>query len=282
MSHPESDGAAEMLEGGIRAMSTGALRMVETMQRRQQWAAHHHAEQLHHSTRQVRQQHRALAAVDDLAHTGTQARRRTAAVTDGALPPTAAPPTARQLFPHFAPEVAEAAVHDLVVHGDLPAYLQAHRHATEEAVRAARTPDPAELHRRAVELFTDAHHEADAAHHDRAETRELDKLRQHLATDDVAAALDAHNTAGDATDVGQFDPAVAAAEGHDTAAARERRATAVRGQGYDADTTASALLHDLSFGLPAATATGAPQSATGPSRARNRSRSRSHPQQLTR
>jgi hypothetical protein len=250
MSHPESDGVAEMLEGGIRAVSTGALRTVEMLQRRQQWVARHHAGQLDHSTRQVRQQQGALATIDDLAQTGTQTRRRPAAGAASAVSPASAAPTASQLFSHFAPEVAEAAMNDLVVHGDLPAYLQAHRHATEEAARTGRTSDPAELHRRAVELFTDVHHETVAAHHDRAETRELDKLRQHLAADDLADALGGQDSAGGVTELGQFDPA----EGHDTGAARERRAGSVRAQGYDADITASALLHDLSFGTPAVAA----------------------------
>lgn len=274
MSHPESDGVAEMLEGGIRAVSTGALRTVEMLQRRQQWAARHHAQQLDHSTRQVRQQQRALATVDDLAHTGTQTRRRPAAEAARAVSPALpAAPTATQLFSHFAPEVAEAAMNDLVVHDDLPAYLQAHRRATEEAARAGRTSDPAELHRRAVELFTDVHHETVAAHHDRAETRELDKLRQHVAADDLTDALGGQDPTGGATELGQSDPA----EGHDTGAARERRADSVRAQGYDADITASALLHDLSFGTPAVAAvdstsrTGRPTTA---SKARGSRRSR--------
>lgn len=284
MSSVDSDGAAEMLEGGIRAASTGALRMVETMQRRQQWAARHQASQLRHDTRRVEQQQRALTAVDGVVRGGPRTGIRATPTTVAAHDPQAAlpaAPTARHLFPHFAPDVAEAAMNDLLVHGDLPAYLHAYRAASEEAGQTGRAPDAAELHRRAVELFTDTHHETAAAHHEQAQAQGLDQLRQLLSADDsLAVTTDVAETDDSGSDLEPID--LATADGYDTAAARERRADAVRAQGYDADTTASALLHDLSFGVPASAATGPAQPATGPNGVRNRARSHSHTQQLTR
>lgn len=269
MSSPDSDGAAEMLEGGVRAVSTGTMRLVETMQRRQQGTARHNTQQLQRSTTQIEHHIEALTAVDNLTKTAprssdhqTPSAKADARQQITETSSTEPPPAAQQLFPSMSLETAQAAVNDLTARGDLPAYLHGDIWATREAIRSGRIPGPAELHRRAIELFPTVRDEQAAADRDRAEARELDKLRQQLAVDDAAHQPGRENSETRPLRLsGGTEDAAAIDNLHDSANARESRAAGLWEQGYDTDTTQAALLHDLSFGAPAQAAVQAPKGA---------------------
>jgi hypothetical protein len=292
MSHPDSDGIGEMLEGGGRATSTGALQMVEMAQRRRQWAAHHLTREAHAATRDTDTQRQALADVATL--TDTRYREWIATQRTNIHGPD--PVDARLLFSHLERASAENAFTDLVDGGDHLAYLRAYREVLDHAARSPQRAEPGELHRRAAELFDDTQREQSAAGWAQTasdEAQELAGLRKLLAlqgddglVDELqAASLDLIHLFPDPADpiatpsdgeaaIGRIDELHTRAAArvdesnghsnggrsddataelqHDSAQAREQRAARLMRQGFDSETTQAALIHDLSFGTAAA------------------------------
>jgi hypothetical protein len=193
MSHPDSDGVAELLEGGSRAAATGALRMVELSQRRLQWAAQEQTRQVHVAGEVTTAQQVALAAValnaelpvdvTDWSTVPADAEHTSYTLTDDGYVPTVPTSTsttsepsitdrtyqewiaaqrahlrsgsidAERLFPQLEPSVAAAAYLDLVDTGEHVAYLRAYDEVLDQASRSPRRLDPSELQRGAQEIL---------------------------------------------------------------------------------------------------------------------------------
>jgi hypothetical protein len=189
MAHPDSDGIGEMLEGGSRTASTAALRAVEMVQRRRQWTAQHLTRDVQAGIRDTVNRRRALTNLADLTDAGYQqwiAEQQTH---------LRGPVEARQLFPHLDTAAADTAFEALVDNGDHVDYVRAYRDVLDEAGHSTRHEEPADLHRRAGELFTDAQRDDAASVWERvasAEAQELAKLRQQLAIfgDDTGLTAD--------------------------------------------------------------------------------------------
>jgi hypothetical protein len=179
MSHPDSDGVAELLEGGSRAAATGALRMVELSQRRLQGTLHQQTREAQAAGEATTAQHVALTAVAHLTDRTYQewiAAQR-AHLRSGSI-------VAARLFPQLEPSAAAAAYLDLVDTGEHVAYLRAYDEVLDQVSRSPRRLDPSELQQGAREILAAADHaQALSAWSMVAieEARELARLRKLLA-----------------------------------------------------------------------------------------------------
>ena len=305
MSHPESDGIAEMLEGGHRALLTGVQRWLELLNRR-------------HADRSTIAARIAQRSVDhDLAH-----RRTVEAVTTPARPGL------------DGPAVDEATIRETIWNTSSPAEWE------RAELLEALTSEPS--HGWDIDAAVDtqarilgdwkvdrAHHDLDSQVHpnvfdDRylrawaameATDTQLDLAEERAATllaqapagadrspaafrtrlldqlSDVVAA-DAHTAfsgardqqdAGGARRIAQAPTDLAAAsrfeladdelqdlhiqQQHDSHEVRVARAEQLAAEHFEPDVTESAMIHDLSFGTPASQAATTAQPARRPARA---------------
>ena len=294
MAHPDSDGAAEMLEGGHRAMATAAMRLAELYAGRMQ---------IHARLRE--QQARAASDTDqrhaDIAAAATQTLNT----------------TARRTPPNFTGQDTDSdqarakAIRDVTP----DEFTQAHLQATQElAGTGTGVPavDDETVIRRQFEIL-----ESEAFVRAVLDDREQWEARQIAATptpdrainrgDELAAAevwlartAPADVATYRATQVGQdassaetaqetvvnryestpTDQRAAAATaqpGYDSAAARSTRAAALDRGGFDQDIIESAMITDLGFGTPAAeSVTPAATKRLAATTARNRGAEREH------
>jgi hypothetical protein len=294
MAHPDSDGAAEMLEGGHRALSTAAMRLAEL-----------YAQRVHIQARLREQQARSAAELDQRHTTLVTTAAQTLNTAAGQSPPEPLTgSTDRE-------QTRAAAIRDVTPEEFTHARAQAEqeRNGTGSGVAAA---DEDAVTRRQFEIL-----ESEAFIRAVLDDREQWEARQIATTPPgrgphrsgeldaaevwLAQTAPAEFAVYQATQVGpgrDSDHAETAQEnlvnryessstpqqrptptapGHDSAAARETRAAQLDRGGLDQDIIQGVMITDLGFGTAAAESVAATAAKRRPAaKARNRGEEREH------
>jgi len=293
MAHPESDGAAEMLEGGHRAMATAAMRLAELYAGRMQ---------IHARLRE--RQARAASATDqrhaDIAAAATQTLNT----------------AARRTPPNFTGQGTDSDQARAEAIRDVPLdeFTQAHQQAVQElagtGTGVAAADEDAVIRRQFEILESEAFVRAVLDDQEQWEARRIAAStpdRTAHRSDELAAAevwlartAPADFATYRATQVGQDTSSAETAQenlvnryestptdqraaastaqpGYDSAAARSTRATALDRGGFDQDIIESAMITDLGFGTPAADSVTPAATKRQPAKtSRNRGTEREH------
>ena len=293
MAHPDSDGAAEMLEGGHRAMATAAMRLAELYAQRMQIHARLREQQARTDSH-TDQRHATIATV--AAQTLNTAARRT-------------PPS----FTGQGTDSDQArakAIRDV----PLGEFTQAHQQAVQElagtGTGVAAADEDAVIRRQFEVLESEAFVRAVVDHQEQWEARRIaastPARTAHRSGELAAAEVWLARTAPAdfatyrATQVGQDTSSAETAQenlvnryestptdqraaagtaqpGYDSAAARSTRAAALDRGGFDQDIIESAMITDLGFGTPAAeSVTPAATKRPAATKVRNRGAEREH------
>jgi len=293
MAHPDSDGAAEMLEGGHRAIATAAMRLAELYAQRMQIHA------------RLREQRARAASATDQRHADIAAAATQTLNT-----------AARRTPPSFTGQGTDSDQARTEVIRDVPLdeFTQAHQQAVQElagtGTGVAAADEDAVIRRQFEILESEAFVRAVVDDQEQWEARRIAAStpdRTAHRSDELAAAEVwlAHTAPADfatyrATQVGQDTSSAETAQenlvnryestptdqraatstaqpGYDSAAARSTRAAALDRGGFDQDIIESAMITDLGFGTPAAESVTPTATKRRPAaQARNRGAERQH------
>ena len=312
MAHPDSDGAAEMLEGGHRAVATAAMRLAELYAQRMQ---------IHARLREQRA--RAASATDqrhaDIAAAATQtlntaARRTPPSFTgQGTDSEQARAEAIRNVTPDEFSQARVQAAQELAGTGtggdaadeqavtrrqfeilESEAFVRAVLDDREqwEARQIAATPHDRAVEEAREQLITMktpqlvgdwTSTDLNNATAWMASTSHVDWSAYHLTqqegNDHNAAQIARENVVNRyrSANSGQRETTVTAEPGYDSVAARSRRADTLERTGLDRDIIESAMITDLGFGTPAAeSVTPAATKRRPAAQARNRGAERQH------
>ncbi len=292
MAHPDSDGAAEMLEGGHRAMATAALRLAELYAQRMQIHARLREQQAR-AAADTDQRHAAIAAAAQTLNTGGD---RSAPTTRNHAPDreTARVEAIREVTPDEFSQARVQAEQELAGTGtgvagiddeavtrrqfeilESEAFVRAvldDREQWEAREIAGGAPDRAinrggELAAAEVWLTRTAP----------AEFTEYRTIQ--VGNDTTMADQTQENLVNryESTPAGSRAATSPAQPGYDSGPARSARADTLDRAGLDKDIIESAMITDLGFGTPAAeSVTSAATKSTPGTKARNRGAEREH------
>jgi len=303
MAHPDSDGAAEMLEGGHRAIATAALRLAELYAGRMQIHARlrkQHARAGGDSD----QQHATIAAAAGqmlLRNTGDDQLRSVPNGPDGAGKKVR------------AEAIRAEAIRDVPLEEFTHAHQQAAQELAGTGTGVAAADEDAVIRRQFEILESEAFVRAVIDDKEQWEARQITAAAPNPAahrSEELAAAETwlARTAPADfdlyrATQVGQVGKDTSRAEvaqedlvnryestpteqravtaapkpGYDTAPARSTRADTLDRSGFERDIIESAMITDLGFGTPAAeSVTPAATKRPAAAKARNRGAEREH------
>jgi len=294
MTHPESDGAAEMLEGGHRAITTAALRLAELYAQRMQIHARLREQHARTAADADRQRTAIAATADQILRTTSDQRREEPTRNDG---PGGDGAKAR----------AEA-IRDV----PLEEFTQAHQQATQElagtGTGVAAVDEDAVIRRQFQILESEAFVRAVLDDREQWEARRITASTAAAdRSEDLAAAetwlattapadfdryqatqlgndTDAADQAQEnlvnryeSTPTGQRMANITPQPSYDSAAARSARTDTLDRSGLDQDIIESAIITDLGFGTAAAESVTPAATKRRPAQpARNRGAEREH------
>jgi len=294
MAHPDSDGAAEMLEGGHRAIATAALRLAELYAGRMQIHARLR-EQHARAGGDSDQQHATIAAAAGqmlLRNTGADQLRSVPNGPDGEgekVRAEAVRDVPLEEFTHAHQQAAQelAGTGTGVAAADEDAVIRRQFEILEsEAFVRAVIDDKEQWEARRIAANPAAHRSEELAAAEtwlaRTAPADFDLYRATQVGKDTGGAETAQenlvNLVNESTPTEQRAAAAAPQPGYDTAPARSTRADTLDHSGLERDIIESAMITDLGFGTPAADAvTAATTTARRPATtARSRGAEREH------